>query len=378
MEPDCAANYKGLNDCVDSPKTSNDTDRTTSVSQRVNHSTTNSTMSDFKIEKYSPSKTAQTAIADFTTTIAKPFVTESVKENTISSASTPSPAETGQVGSDSLQSFTIELGATTSSTTSTNGISHKQSSSISVTQSVVRSTPPIDTSKFSSLTTRYSLSTITNAPVDVSTVTTSAMTIAPGRANHTQSVSFLRDLFYARKQAEQQELTTAGKTKIAQLATTTVSSSIAVGLPIMLPKPLTFAEQRHQIGTESFILPASRSDQLQKLSKYNSLRKASTESSQRNGEKIASSSLISVHEVTTLAAKSREEEPKTMVPWWSAVVLGFFVSVITAWVVLLFLRKKKRQRANPVSESPEADKDLEDPLLKTTEMSDSTSTNNKS
>uniref|UniRef100_A0A0K0DQU9 Flocculation protein FLO11-like n=1 Tax=Angiostrongylus cantonensis TaxID=6313 RepID=A0A0K0DQU9_ANGCA len=372
MKPGCAANYKGLNDCVDSPETSNDTDRTISVSHRLNHSTVNSTMN------YSLSKTVQTAIADFTTTIAKPFVTESVQENTTPTTSTPSPAKTGQVGSDSLQGFTIELEVPIPSITSRNGISQKQSSSISTTQSVVRSTPQVGASKSLPMTTRFSLSTTTNVSVDVTTVTTTTTTIAPGTANHTQNISFLRDLFYARKQAEQQRLTTAEKTEITQLDTTTASSSIAVGLPIVLPKPLTFAEQRHQIGTESFILPASRNDQVQKSSKYNSLRKTSMESSQRNGEKIAPLSLISVHEVTTLAAKNREEEPKTIVPWWSAVVLGFFVSVITAWVVLFFLRKKKRQRANPVNESPEADKDPEDPLLKTTETSDSTSTNHKS
>ncbi|VDK56315.1 unnamed protein product [Cylicostephanus goldi] len=67
----------------------------------------------------------------------------------------------------------------------------------------------------------------------------------------------------------------------------------------------------------------------------------SESSTQANGDKRSSPSLITVYEVTTSAVKNREihETYKPPVPWWVAVAVGFIVSVVIAWAVVILLRK---------------------------------------
>ncbi|KAJ1359776.1 hypothetical protein KIN20_018577 [Parelaphostrongylus tenuis] len=212
----------------------------------------------------------------------------------------------------SIQSSSTEwsaIQASTTSTTPTNRILPKQSSSVSATQGTNPSPPQVFLSTFLPRTTQYSLSITTSIPASTTIATTTAARITSSRkVDHTQSASALPDLFYARKQAEQQEPTIAENTKTSQLTTTTASFSSAVRFPIAPAKHFSFAEQRQQIESESLITPFPRRGQTQKLIRDNSDHKTSSESTQTNSERTASSSLISVHKVTTLAAKNKENE----------------------------------------------------------------------
>ncbi|VDP09426.1 unnamed protein product [Heligmosomoides polygyrus] len=129
----------------------------------------------------------------------------------------------------------------------------------------------------------------------------------------------------------------------------------------------TFAEQKSRNEPENFFSPAMRNEKPQKpKSSEGSTRKTA------DGEKVATSSLISVYEVTTLAVKNREAQDgwKPPVPWWSAVAFGFLVSVIAAWAVLLFLKKKKQRETVSTNKTGDKEQGLVDPLLKPSDASE--------
>ncbi|PIO73700.1 hypothetical protein TELCIR_04319 [Teladorsagia circumcincta] len=136
----------------------------------------------------------------------------------------------------------------------------------------------------------------------------------------------------------------------------------------------SFAESK-AAESESIFSPAIRDEQQAKT------RKSSGESSKKasGDEKKATSSLISVYEVTTQAVKNREsqEEWKAPVPWWSAVILGFLVAVITAWVVVLIIRKKRARETETPKRATEKEQGLVDPLLRTSEENSRHSDNSR-
>ncbi|KAK6062013.1 hypothetical protein COOONC_00309, partial [Cooperia oncophora] len=143
--------------------------------------------------------------------------------------------------------------------------------------------------------------------------------------------------------------------------TTTRSSSYPKG------RVESFAEQKEATESGGFFSPAMRDDQQQKT------RKSSGD------EKKATSSLITVYEVTTQAVKNREsqEEWKAPMPWWAAVVLGFLVSVIAAWIVVFIIRKKRAREAETPNRATEKEKGLVDPLLRTSEENSRLSENSR-
>ncbi|KAK6033163.1 hypothetical protein OSTOST_00626 [Ostertagia ostertagi] len=324
LEAGCAAGYKGLNDCVDEPK--NSTEAVTSVTD-----VTTTRLASADISTVAPT----TPKEQTSPTTAKP------PSASMEGTSTASTKKVAEASTEKQMAATAETTASEAASTRTTATT---TSSQTAPSSEVRRAPVATTS------------ISTTEKQDPTTARTTVRAIHPLRP--------LPDLSHS-----ENKVVTNGREPIELTTTTTRSAKTHPKMRVE-----SFAEPR-AAESESIFSPAMRDEQQPKT------RKSSGESSKKasGDEKKATSSLISVYEVTTQAVKNREsqEEWKAPVPWWSAVILGFLVAVITAWVVVFIIRKKRARETETPNRATEKEQGLVDPLLRASEENSRHSDNSR-
>ncbi|KAK6766711.1 hypothetical protein RB195_026161 [Necator americanus] len=416
MERGCAASYKGLSDCVDDPKNSTEpNDITTSVTDvATEEENAGSEKEELTTESYTlpaatdvpvtsaevvltTTTTAATTTETLSTTSEADEITTAWRGTTLAAISTASKEEetSTEAARTSTEAIRTSTEAVQTSTepirTSTEAI-RTSTEAIQTSIATDRTTSSPTPSRETTTTRGETTTSRTTHPVIVATRTTTVYTPRTTRYTTTQihdetttaqieEFRLLPDMPHVQKQTdppeqsstEKKQLTTSSMRTTTQRFTTTPVRTIppAINEPIVEPsselEPAR-TEKSHLISTAKNLDEEPESDPPTISSEEYEEEENST---QTNGEKIDTSSLISVYEVTTLAVKNREEQWKPSVPWWAAVAMGFLVSVIVAWAVVFLLRKKKLREAESANRKS-ADKEaaVADPLLKPTEIPD--------
>uniref|UniRef100_A0A7I4Z5X7 Secreted protein n=1 Tax=Haemonchus contortus TaxID=6289 RepID=A0A7I4Z5X7_HAECO len=330
FEAGCAAGYKGLNDCIDVQK--NSTDAVTSVTDVATTRLTTTAgisaivQSNAKEQTSTPAKKSPTTLTE-----GAPAAT--TRKSTESPTSSVKQQDSTETTITVLHPVTSRVQtASTSSTvpgTTTYYIPTRAIMFITNTNTITESfIPPAFTTTISTSNENFLAPSEELQPLPVLPHSENA----PGSPRNGRMPN--------------EFLTTAARsTKLYPSA-----------------KVESFAEQRKDTG--SIFSPAMRINE--QPIPQESLGKSSKRASE---ETNSTSSLISVYEVTTQAVKNKEmqEEWKAPLPWWSAAVLGFLVSVIVAWVVVLILRKRRAHESETRSRSARKGQGLVDPLLRTTD-----------
>ncbi|RCN46151.1 hypothetical protein ANCCAN_07810 [Ancylostoma caninum] len=343
LESGCAASYKARA-CADDPKNGTDKeDATTSVtdvsaegstiSETTNPSTESHTVPESKEvsattladaltkELETLSATSEEEENEETTTVAKRDTTYAAVSTTMDELPTSSEAM--------FTSTTTERRTTPLSTSTRTTTTRKETTTSRTTQAVT--TPSRTTTVYTPRTTRY---TTTQVPRETTTTRIEELRLLP-------------DVAHAQQQTEpaQQRITERKQLTTTSMGTTTHATTTSVRTaPPMREEPVV--EQIREMEPAKseraqFISPPVRSETVQKPEEQAAEPSEVDNTTQANGEKVATSSLISVYEVTTLAVKNKEvqQQWKPPVPWWGAAAMGFLVSVIAAWAVVFFLRK---------------------------------------
>ncbi|WKY15668.1 hypothetical protein Q1695_000841 [Nippostrongylus brasiliensis] len=357
LEAGCAARYKGLNDCVDEMK---NVSETATSEPDVVTSDISSTSAQNDDESVTSSTEGTTSKIPTAHSRAPVIGTDSVSESNDSKEQEEHLAsETSPLPADNRSPVPLVLAASTSEVPSTPKITHA-----STVPTTLKST-----SKITPRTTRY---TTTPRPTAVpSTTVSTTTTITSATTKKTSPTTSARPTTSTQKSTPitvrpttRTEVLLHEHRPLPDLAKS-VEHTTRSSKTYSKSRMGSFAEGTNEGETEGFFSPAIRNDE----ASGSSTEKASTIATEDN--KKPSSSLISVYEVTTLAVKNREnEEWKAPIPWWSAVVLGFVVSVVAAWAVVFLLKKKKQRQSASPQKSSAKEQGLVDPLLRTTEVSE--------
>ncbi|EYB93186.1 hypothetical protein Y032_0185g1034 [Ancylostoma ceylanicum] len=338
MERGCTASYKGRA-CVDDPKNGTDTgDATTSVTDvSVEESTTSKTTTSSTESHTLPEakEVSATTLADELTTELETLGTtsgEEEKEETTTVAKRDTTYAAMSTTMDEIPtsteamftSTTTERRTTVPSTSTRTTTTRKETTTSRTTQTT---TAGQTTTLYTPRTTRY---TTTQVPKDTTTTHVEELRLLPDVA-HTQPAQ--------PRTTERKQLITTSMRTTTHATTTPVRTA-----PPVRKEPVV--EQIRELEPAKservqFVSPPVMSDEVQKPEEQDAESSEDEATTQANGEKEATSSLISVYEVTTSAVKNREvqQQWKAPVPWWGAVIMGFLVSVIVAWAVVFFLRK---------------------------------------
>ncbi|KIH58656.1 hypothetical protein ANCDUO_11134, partial [Ancylostoma duodenale] len=369
LESGCAASYKARA-CADDPKNVTDTEDATNsvtdvsaegstISETTNLSTESHTVPEtkevsattladvLKTELETLSATSEEEEKEETTTIGKRDTTYAAMSTTMDELPTSTEAM--------FTSTTTERRTTPLSTSTRRTTTHKETTTSRTTQPVT--TASRTTTAYTPRTTRY---TTTHVPKQTTTTRIEELRLLPDVA-HTQQ----------QNEPAQQRTTERKQLTITSMRTTTHATTTSVWTaPPVREEPVV--EQIRELEPAKaekaqFISPPVMSETVHKPEEQAAESPEADNTTQASGDKVASSSLISVYEVTTLAVKNKEvqQQWKPPVPWWGAAAMGFLVSVIAAWAVVFFLRKKKLREAE-VANRKSADKEAAavDPLLK--------------